>query len=492
MSKILTIVKENKLILLNGTKNYGHEYGEATYYKTTQGIVVLSGLVKNKDWGELAQLPDGYRPDKNLVFNVNNNDTPSRVDVLTDGRIMWVNGKKCHGYGNISLSGINFYVGVDESVLPLENDWVAYGGDYGTPTYIKTSNNIVVVSGIAKDGEWGLIAQLPVGLYPNKRLVFNVNNNNSSCRVDVMPDGRIMWVNGGKNYGWVSLSGIIFSIDSGDNLTLLNCWESFGETYGKATYEKTSNGLVLVTGLIHNGKKGVLAKLPTWAQPTKRLIFNLRNSHSTCRVDVLPDGRIIWINGGKCDGDISLSGIVFFSEYGFHDTIYSDNILADHIVADSITVESIISTNITSTNLDATNLDIVEINSQTINNSGDITNGGDITNSGDITNTGDIRANSFITTSDKRCKKNIRVIENCLDRVKKLRGVNFTWIKDESDDFGVIAQEVEEVAPYAVKDCNDGIKRVDYSKLTVILIEAIKEQSNKIDVLNAKVNSMST
>ena len=161
------------------------------------------------------------------------------------------------------------------------------------------------------------------------------------------------------------------------------------------------------------------------------------------------------------------------------------------IIYHRITAENIISTNITSTNLDADNLDIIEINSQTINNSGDIINGGDITNIGDITNTGDIRAQSFITTSDKRCKKNIRVIENCLDRVKKLRGVNFTWIKDESDDFGVIAQEVEEVAPYAVKDCNDGLKRVDYSKLTVILIEAIKEQSKKIDELNAKVNSMS-
>ena len=155
MSKILTIVKENKLILLNGTKNYGHEYGEATYYKTTQGIVVLSGLVKNKDWGELAQLPDGYRPDKRLAFNVDSNDTPARVDVLPDGRIMWVNGKKCHGYGNISLSGINFYVGDDETVLPLENDWIAYGGDYGTPTCVKTTNDIVVVSGIAKNREWG-------------------------------------------------------------------------------------------------------------------------------------------------------------------------------------------------------------------------------------------------------------------------------------------------------------------------------------------------
>lgn len=461
MSKILTVVDENKLILLNGTTNYGHDYGHATYNKTAHDIVVITGLVKSKEFGVLAQLHEGYRPKKKLVFNVSNNDTSARVDVFPDGRIMWINGNKCHGYGNISLSGINFYVGdeVEENTFHhfLKNDWVPYGGDYETPKYIKTNNNIVVVSGMAKDGGWGLIAHLPEGVRPKKRLVFNVNNNNSSCRVDVLPDGRIMWVNGGKNYGWVSLSGIIFSIDSGDNLTLLNCWESFGETYGKATYEKTSNGLVLVTGLIHNGKKGVLAKLPSWCQPTKRLVFNLRNSHSTSRVDVLPDGRIIWINGGSCNGDISLSGIVFFAEYGHHDTV--DNIVADKIVADKIVAD---------------NLHVHTINSTTINNIGVIT------------------SNSFSTTSDKRCKKDIQVIQNCLDKVKKIRGVNFKWIKDNQDDFGVIAQEVEGVAPHAVKEGKDGIKRVDYSKLTVILIEAIKEQSIKIDELSAKVNSMAT
>ena len=119
MPKILTLVEENKLILLNGTVNYGHDYGKATYHKTTDGIVTISGLVKSQEYGVIAQLPEGYRPNKQLVFNVNNNYSSCRVDVLTDGRIMWVNGDKCHGYGNISLSGINFYVGEDDITVPL-------------------------------------------------------------------------------------------------------------------------------------------------------------------------------------------------------------------------------------------------------------------------------------------------------------------------------------------------------------------------------------
>ena len=68
-----------------------------------------------------------------------------------------------------------------------------------------------------------------------------------------------------------------------------------------------------------------------------------------------------------------------------------------------------------------------------------------------------------------------------------MRGVNFNWIKDNREDFGVIAQEVEAVAPHAVRENKEGTKHVDYSKLTVLLIQAIKEQQHEIDALKAKI-----
>ena len=99
-------------------------------------------------------------------------------------------------------------------------------------------------------------------------------------------------------------------------------------------------------------------------------------------------------------------------------------------------------------------------------------------------------ATSFSTTSDIRLKKNIVEVDNCLDKVKKLRGVNFSWIENDTDDFGVIAQEVEAVAPFAVKENKNGLKLVDYSKLTVLLIQAIKEQQHEIEELRDKVISL--
>ena len=42
------------------------------------------------------------------------------------------------------------------------------------------------------------------------RLIFDVNNHETSCRVDVPPDGLVTWHAGGHNHGWVSLAGITF------------------------------------------------------------------------------------------------------------------------------------------------------------------------------------------------------------------------------------------------------------------------------------------
>ena len=91
---------------------------------------------------------------------------------------------------------------------------------------------------MVKDGDWGLIAELPEGYRPKKRLVFNLNNNTSTSRVDVLTDGRIMWVNGGRNHGWQSLSGIIFSVDTGESLHYQMIGKVIRDSYGTSNIRK--------------------------------------------------------------------------------------------------------------------------------------------------------------------------------------------------------------------------------------------------------------
>ena len=93
-------------------------------------------------------------------------------------------------------------------------------------------------------------------------------------------------------------------------------------------------------------------------------------------------------------------------------------------------------------------------------------------------------------TSDERLKKNISTFKNATKMVGKLRGAEFDW-KEEANrgfvhDYGVIAQDVEKVLPHAVKEREDGTLAVDYIKLTPLLIEAVKELTERVNELENK------
>ena len=101
--------------------------------------------------------------------------------------------------------------------------------------------------------------------------------------------------------------------------------------------------------------------------------------------------------------------------------------------------------------------------------------------SGAITSSGDITA-----FSDERLKTDIKTIESGLDKVSKMRGVTFK--RDGKLNSGVIAQELEKIAPELVKTADDemGTKSVAYGNMVGYLIEAVKEL--KVELENHKKN----
>jgi hypothetical protein len=110
-----------------------------------------------------------------------------------------------------------------------------------------------------------------------------------------------------------------------------------------------------------------------------------------------------------------------------------------------------------------------------------------INNAGTAHFNGDVVASC---SSDERLKDNKKNIENALEKVESLNGVEFDW-NDKQDvyeghDIGVIAQEVEKIAPEIVNTRDNGYKAVKYEKLVPLLIEAIKELSNEIKELKNK------
>ena len=103
--------------------------------------------------------------------------------------------------------------------------------------------------------------------------------------------------------------------------------------------------------------------------------------------------------------------------------------------------------------------------------------------------TGDVVA---YYSSDRRMKDNIRPIINATESINKLSGNYFEWNNLQKTytvgdtDIGVIAQEVEAVFPELVINRDDGYKAVRYEKIIPVLIEAIKELSSRLDILEGR------
>ena len=101
--------------------------------------------------------------------------------------------------------------------------------------------------------------------------------------------------------------------------------------------------------------------------------------------------------------------------------------------------------------------------------------------------------NDVTAFSDARLKDNVETITDALDKVNSMRGVTFT--RNDNNDLpgtGVIAQEMQEVFPVVVKENDDEDKTlsVSYGNLVGVLIESIKELSDKVDTLQDEIQTL--
>ena len=105
----------------------------------------------------------------------------------------------------------------------------------------------------------------------------------------------------------------------------------------------------------------------------------------------------------------------------------------------------------------------------------------------DIAASGTITAGDFNTTSDEKLKDDVKIIEGSLDKVIQINGVSFKWKDNGEECLGVIAQNIEEVFPQLVKECEDH-KTVNYNGLIGVLIEAVKELSDEVKELKERLD----
>ena len=89
-----------------------------------------------------------------------------------------------------------------------------------------------------------------------------------------------------------------------------------------------------------------------------------------------------------------------------------------------------------------------------------------------------VTGTDFIIPSDRRFKTEITHIPNALDKIKQISGC--TYNVGDKPSAGVIAQEILKVLPETVHTRDDGYYAVSYHGLIGLLIEAVKELSEKV------------
>jgi hypothetical protein len=172
------------------------------------------------------------------------------------------------------------------------------------------------------------------------------------------------------------------------------------------------------------------------------------------------------------------------------DTNVKDKLNTDTVVSGSSQITKTLQEVTTAGNTTSTSISITNNTASTSKTTGALLVTGGIGTSGDIFAGGDVVA---YASSDRRLKNNLELISNPLQKINQISGYSFVWNEEKQDiykgtDYGVIAQEIEEILPELVDTRENGYKAVKYDKLVSLLIEGIKDLSKQVDELKEKIN----
>jgi hypothetical protein len=116
---------------------------------------------------------------------------------------------------------------------------------------------------------------------------------------------------------------------------------------------------------------------------------------------------------------------------------------------------------------------------------------GSLVVNGGVGISGRLTVNNIVETSSIAFKENVNPIENALNSILNLRGVNYDRKdKSEINESGLIAEEVNKIIPSLVtKDDNGNPYGVKYTKVVAYLVEAVKEQQKQIEDLKKRISN---
>lgn len=284
-------------------------YSTPAYSKTSAGVVVLKGVVKNGDTTSgttIMRLPAGYRPTERISFQTDSNLTASRIDILPTGEVTVERGSSAW----ITLDGIRFVSSTASytwsAVSNFSNGWVNHGGVYSPLKTTTDSMGRAHIQGVVKDGTYtnftNILASLPASqqtvyfsLVPAASGAFNFISHFSTIQAKGVAASQTFYGLQSMYYpsgyaGWNNLAASGVS-------PLSNGWiYTTVANRPSPQYTKSSDGIVTLKGYITSGTTTsgtVIATLPAGYRPKERICLASVANNAHARIDIKANGDIV-------------------------------------------------------------------------------------------------------------------------------------------------------------------------------------------------------
>lgn len=326
-----TIPRWTPLVLKNNWTDYGNVFTTAAYTKTSSGLVVLKGMIKAGS-GVIANLPTGYRPTLNVMFENSTNSAGGRVDISANGDIGMAVGSNAW----FSLDGIAFMPSSATFTTPtLLNSWLNYSPGSGDPNwqgagYLTDSVGRVVLTGLIRNGTTTSgtpMFTLPAGSRPSAYMHVLNDVGNAPTHFSIDTGGNVLAKGYGNNY--LSLQEIFFPSSRAAgatcttqwcSMTYQNGWHDYSApTYTSGQYTKSSDGLVMLRGLISTPGAATLAiaTLPVGYCPAQTSLQAVSSAGPWARFDITRNGDntcTLTPSTGASNVWLSMDGVRYIAE----------------------------------------------------------------------------------------------------------------------------------------------------------------------------------
>ena len=98
---------------------------------------------------------------------------------------------------------------------------------------------------------------------------------------------------------------------------------------------------------------------------------------------------------------------------------------------------------------------------------------------------GSAQATFFVEASDRKLKSAIKPLQKGIDTIKKF--LSYEYVKNGFDDAGFMAQDIQEVIPYAVKKGDDGYLSLNDTAILAYLHKSVNELDKRLSIVNQKL-----